>query len=129
MKIKLQIDNGDDWAQVRVDGEVVFRGHAYEAKEAALALAGIEESCERVTGPRVDDVVCLIEELTKRTQEQADLDEPIRMWVDALGIVRPSEDMLVKVGRMVVEHLKQSSGRARGPAEPVMQAHLMVVAS
>ncbi len=46
--------DGRDWAEVRVDGEVAFRGHDDEAKDHALRLAGVQEEFgQSIKGPRV----------------------------------------------------------------------------
>ncbi len=45
--------DGRDWAEVRVDGEVYFRGHDDEAREYALSLAGVvEQYDESISGDR-----------------------------------------------------------------------------
>jgi len=132
MKVKLQIGTGD-WAQVIVGDAIVYRGHEDETKDVALMLAGVEVSHEIVDGARVDDVRSFVEALAKSVREEAEKvplpDGPTRMWINAMGIVIPSDAMLMEIGQMVVQHLKESMGRPRGPLDPIMQANLLVSAS
>ena len=51
--VALVVDNSADWAEVRVRGEVVYRGHIDQAHERLLYLLGVEMTAEPVTGPRV----------------------------------------------------------------------------
>jgi hypothetical protein len=123
MNITINAGASNDWSEVVVDGEVVYRGHQDEAKEKALELLGVEFDYEtEVTGKRVN----LLDDLDL---DLVTIPRPDKTWINALTLLSPSGKFLTDVGGVVVHALKESSHRVRTPDEPVMDVTLRFVAT
>lgn len=122
-KVKIHVGSGD-WAQVEVGGSVVYRGHETECYEKVLSLLGVEfdySDPDTISGPRVDD----IEAAAAAIKDAA----PDETWLNAMGLIQPSDPTLIDIGRVVHRSLLASRSRDREDLDPLMDVTLRFVAS